>query len=255
MHRITHHIPTFLFFVFIGTLIYNLVAFPFSANNRYKAYFQQTVDLETGINKVTLVGLEEYIRPIISEIPSAASQFVKCTTREEIRSGLSFCSWEGLAPKVVANIPDGAPPEIGYKDWISYNVSRASGRNSATFHISGRDTRACIIRFDRPFSDFNVHGASRDGKYDKVPESGSDQIKLWHRDWDKEWVVDVEWAVSESKRPGEEGIEGRVVCLWSDHNVEGTIPALDEVQRFMPEWTSVVKLMDGLVEGSKPFIL
>jgi hypothetical protein len=33
------------------------------------------------------------------------------------------------------------------------------------------------------------------------------------------------------------------------------MPALDEVQRFMPPWTSAVKMMDGLVEGSKRFII
>ena len=88
-----------------------------------------------------------------------------------------------------------------------------------------------------------------------MPESGSDQIKLWHRDWDKEWVVDVDWPVSEGKLPGDEGREGRVVCLWSDHNGEGAIPALDEVQRFAPSWTSIVKVMDGLVEGSKTFVV
>jgi hypothetical protein len=256
MHRITHHIPTFLFLVFIGTLIYNLVAFPFSANNRYKAYFQQTVDLDTGNNTVTLSGLEEYIRDIISYIPSATGQSISCTARPEIRDGLSFCSYEGIAPKVVDNVAEGVPPEKGYKDWLSFNVTRADGENKARFHVSGRDTRACIIRWDEPFTAFHVHGAaSNDGKWDDVPETGSDQIKLWHRDWDREWVVDVEWPVSEGKKPGEEGRSGRVVCLWSDHNELGVMPALDEVQRFMPPWTSAVKMMDGLVEGSKRFII
>ena len=255
-HRITHHIPTFLFLIFIGTLIYNLVAFPFSANNRYKAYFQQTVDLDSGLNHVTLAGIEEYIRDIITYIPSAAGQPISCTSRPSIRDGLSFCSYEGPAPKVVKNVKEGIPPEKGFQDWLSYNVTRAKGENKATFHISGRETKACIIRWDEPFAAFHVHGAaSSDGKWADVPDSGSDQIKLWHRDWDREWVVDVEWPVSEGKKEGDEGRSGRVVCLWSDHNELGTIPALDEVQRFAPEWTSIVKLMDGLVEGSKAFIV
>ncbi|TGO46036.1 hypothetical protein BOTNAR_0618g00030 [Botryotinia narcissicola] len=110
IHRLTHHIPTFFFLVFIGTLIYNLVAFPFSPNNRYKAYFQQTVDLDTGINKVTLVGIEEYIREIIAYIPTAAGQTINCVENPRIRSGLSFCSYEGIAPKVVDNVVDGIPP-------------------------------------------------------------------------------------------------------------------------------------------------
>jgi hypothetical protein len=255
-HRITHHIPIFLFFVFVGTLIYNLVAFPFSSNNRYKAYFQQTMDLNTGLNHVTLVGIEEYIRNIITYIPSAAGQPISCTTRPSIRDGLSFCSYEGLAPKVVNNIKEGIPDEKGYQDWLSYNVTRVKGENKAIFHISGVETKACIIRWDEPFTAFHVHGAApSDGKWADVPPSGSDQIKLWHRDWDQEWVVDVEWPVSEGKKEGDEGRSGRVVCLWSDQNELGKIPALDEVQRFAPEWTSVVKLMDGLVEGSKAFVV
>ena len=253
-HRITHQIPTFLFLIFTGTLIYSLVAFPFSAGNRYKAYFQQTVDLDSGINHVTLVGIEEYIRDIITYIPSAQGQPISCIERPAIRDGLSFCSFDGLAPKVVSNVRKGVPPEKGFEDWLSYNVTRPQGHNKATFNISGLETKACIIRWDEPFSAFQVHGAApSDGKWADVPESGSDQIKLWHRDWDREWVVDVEWPVSEGKKEGDEGRSGRVVCLWSDHNQPGTIPALDEVQRFAPEWTSIVKVMDGLVEGSKAF--
>jgi hypothetical protein len=256
MHRNPHGLPTFLFLVFIGTLIYNLLAFPFSSNNRYKAYFQQTVDLDSGLNHVTLVGIEEYIRDIITFIPSASGQHIDCTLRPSIRDGLSFCSYEGPAPQVVNNVKDGIPPEKGMADWLSYNVTRAKGENKATFHISGLETKACIIRWDEPFTAFHVHGAaSSNGKWADVPPSGSDQIKLWHRDWNREWVVDVEWLVSPGKNAGEEGRSGRVVCLWSDHNTPGTIPALDEVQKFAPAWTSVVKLMDGLVEGSKAFVV
>ena len=256
MHRITHHLPTFLFFVFIGTLIYNLVAFPFSSNNRYKAYFQQTVDLDSGINRVTLTGIEEYIREIITYIPSASGQTIDCKTRPMIRDGLSFCSYEGIAPKVVDNINHGIPPEKGMADWLTYNVTRVEGENKATFHISGLETKACIIRWDEPFTAFHVHGAaSNDGRWSDVPDTGSDQIKLWHRDWNREWVVDVEWPVSRGKNPGDEGRSGRVVCLWSDHNMPGAIPALDEVQKFAPDWTSTVKMMDGLVEGSKAFVV
>jgi len=256
MHRITHHIPIFLFFVFIGTLIYNLTAFPFSPNNRYKAYFQQTVDLDTGLNRVTLVGLEQYIRQIIAFVPSAAGQDITCTKDPQVRSGVDFCSYDGSAPSVVKNVQDGIPPELGYKDWLHYNVTRSPAQNKATFHISGQETKACILRFDDPFSAFHVHGAApSDDKWADVPDTGSDQIKLWHRDWDREWVLDVEWPVSEGKKVGEEGRSGRVVCLWADHNWPGTIPALDEVEGFAPEWTSIVKLMDGLVEGSKRFVV
>ncbi|XMA08059.1 hypothetical protein WAI453_000850 [Rhynchosporium graminicola] len=256
MHRITHHVPTFFFLIFIGTLIYNLVAFPFSANNRFKAYFQQTVDLDSGINRVTLAGIEEFVRDIITEIPSAAGQNISCTSKNTVRQGLSQCTWGGIPPRVVDNVEEGVPPEKGYKDWMKFQVTRAKNSNKATFNISAVDTKACIIRFNDPFTAFTVHGAAKpNGKWDNVPESGSDQIKLWHRDWDREWIVDVEWPVSEGKTEGDEGRSGRVVCWWSDHNHSGTIPALEEVQRFMPQWAVVTKLADGLVEGSKAFIV
>lgn len=255
IHRFTYHVPSFLFLVFIGTLIYSLVAFPFSANNRFKAYFFQTVDLETGQNQVTLLGLEKYIREIIASIPSAAGQTIACVPRGDIRSGVQFCSWEGIAPLIVPSSPAGVPPEKGYADWLSFNVSRTAGHNVARFVVSGQNTRACVLRFDRPIKDFTVLGGSKDDRFDAVPEMGSDQIRLWHREWSKPWTVDVEWPVGYGKQPGEEGMEGKVVCLWSDDNVEGVIPALDEIRRFAPYWSAVTKAQDGLVEGVKRFVV
>jgi len=160
MHRVGHVLPTLLFVVFLSTLVYNLVSFPFSGTNRYKTYFQQTVDLDSGLNQVTLVGIEEYIREIIAYVPSAAGQTISCTTRPEIRSGLSFCSYSGVAPKVVDDVKNGVPPEKGYEKWLTYNVTRVPGQNKATFHISGKETKACILRFDDPFSAFHVQGAT-----------------------------------------------------------------------------------------------
>jgi hypothetical protein len=253
-HRITHHIPTFIFLVFIGTFLYSILAFPFSPNNRYKAYFQQTVDLETGQNRVSISGLEEYVRPIIASLPSASGQAIECTSGR-YRSELKSCSFEGLPPKVVDNTPAGAPPEKGYAHWLSFNATRPRNQNYARFTILGRNTRACTLRFNRAIKDYHVEGSGSDERFDRVPEQGSDQIRLWHREWDQPWIVDVEWGVSDGKAPGDEGMEGRVVCLWSDDNVDGVIPALDEVRRFAPAWSAVTKWSDGLVEGSKGFIV
>ena len=65
--------------------------------------------------------------------------------------------------------------------------------------------------------------------------------------------MDVEWPVGDGKAMGEEGREGRVVCLWSDANRQGVIPSLEEARRFVPEWVGISKLADGLVEGSMEF--
>src|SRR5437016_5954298 len=118
LHRFTFHIPMFLFLIFVGTLIYNLVAFPFSANNRLKVYFIQDVDLDTGKNNVSLTGVHDYVRSIMETIPSAAGQDIQCLYDTRGKAGLTKCPWEGLAPKVVKNVSDGEPPENGYRDWL-----------------------------------------------------------------------------------------------------------------------------------------
>lgn len=70
--------------------------------------------------------------------------------------------------------------------------------------------------------------------------------------------MDVKWDIDGQGEGGEEegvgdGLDGRVVCMWSDANEWGAIPALDEVRRFALVWVAVTKNQDGLVEGSKAF--
>ena len=249
LHRLTYHIPTFLLLVLIGTLIYNLVAFPFSTNNRLKYHFVQTVDLESGLNEVTLAGIGgPYLRDTIKNIPSAAGQDLNCTKEPE---GLTKCSWNGLPPRVVENAHPNLPPEIGYSDWLSFNVTRIEGKNEAHFHIVGRNTRACKITFESPISDFSVDGAGHDSRFQSVPEGGSKEVRLWSRTWEKPWDVNIKWENPEGKG----GLDGKVVCLWSDANESGVIPPFDEIKRFTPDWVAITKLGDGLVEGSKPFMI
>jgi len=254
LHRFTYHIPVFLLSILIGTLIYNLVAFPFSAGNRLKVYFIQEVDLESGINRVSLTGVQPYVRDIINHIPSASGQDVDCSAASRGKAGLTTCTWEGLPPRVVRNVPDGAPPSLGYRSWLGYNISKF-GENRAKFRLYGLNTRACKLVFDKPIFDFSVRGASVDDRFERVPLRGSQEIRLWHRDWEEPWDVEVRWPVSEGKAGGSEGRDGKVVCLWSDDNGVGVIPALDEVRKFVPEWVAISKLADGLVEGEKKFVV
>lgn len=250
LHRFHYPIPTLLFLICIGTVIYNLIAFPFSANSRLKVYFLQQVDLDTGINEVSLTGLMPYVKDIIFTIPSAAGQKPNCTTPDySARSGLTKCRWEGIPPDVRNGhgLPRPISPEKGYKSWLSYNVSLAkSNATEATFHINGKNTRACRILFDRPIKDFNVTGYASDPRFPRVGKKGCTSIRLWSREWDSRWKVDVSWE-------GGGGLDGKVVCLWSDANDPKTIPAFEEVLRFMPVWSMATKLSDGLVEGSKVF--
>lgn len=256
LHRYTFHIPTFLLLVFAGTLIYNLVAFPFSPTNRLKLYFIQTVDLDTGINEVSLTGIgDPYLMETINNLPSSAGRHINCSPSSTGKAGLTKCAWEGLPPRVVPNTHPEVPPKYGYSEWLSFNVSRNVSTNEASFHLSGRNTRACKIVFNSPISDFSVDGSGEDNRLKRVSEEGSKEIRLWSRTWEKPWDVKVRWAVSEGKQAGEEGLDGRVVCLWSDENETGIIPALDEVRHFAPEWVAVTKADVGLVEGSKAFLV
>ncbi len=257
LHRYTYHIPLFLMLVFAGTTIYNLTAFPFSANNRLKLYFVQEVDLDTGVNTVSLTGIDPktgpFLKDAITSLPSSAGQEPSCTPSKR-RRDLTECSWHGLPPRVVPDTHPDVPPEIGYANWLTFNATRApDGATSARFQVSGRETRACKILFNRPISDFSVAGADEHSRFRKVSEHGASELRWWTRTWEKEVDVTVRWDAGD----GDEGVglDGRVVCLWSDANESGVIPALDEARRFAPTWVAIANAGQGLVEGSKAFLV
>jgi hypothetical protein len=255
LHRYTYHIPTFLLLVCVGTAIYNLVAFPFSPNNRLKLYFLQTVDLDTGANEVLLTGINSrYLDEAVRSIPSAAGQTPKCS-ESLYRKDLIQCGWKGLPPRVVRNTSADVPPSLGYADWLSFNVTRDPSKTEAHFHLWGRDTRACKITFTSPISDFSVEGAADDKRFSRATPAGNREIRLWSRTWEKPWNVTVRWEVSLDEPDRGDGLDGRVICLWSDDNESGTIPALDEIRHFAPDWVAISKTSDGLVEGSKAFLI
>ncbi|KAF3491591.1 uncharacterized protein GIQ15_01108 [Arthroderma uncinatum] len=238
IHRLTYHIPTFLLFVLIGTLVYNLVAFPFSHSNRLKVAFLQEMDLDTGNTQASLVGVEPYIHDIVHAIPSTAGKDISCTSKGY--GGRTKCSWDGLKPKVA---------DAKYKDWISYNISQPLDSKHARFEISGKNTRSCRLLFDSPVADFNVLGSVVDKRIPHTGPKGVSEIRLWSRNWENTWTVDVEWAKKSDNR------QGKVMCIWSDDNDLRVIPALDEIRNFAPAWATITKLRDGLVEGSHSFKL
>ncbi|MGI4850436.1 MAG: hypothetical protein ACRYGR_00605 [Janthinobacterium lividum] len=282
LHRFSSRVPFFLFLVFLGTLIYNLLAFPFSPENRLKVYFQQELDLASGINTVSLTGLDGYIQTAVDSLPSATGQRVNCTV-STLRSGLTKCAWTGLAPHVVGALPSHnstrrSPSTITavspttpswqseYRTWVSVNATRLNTtENSAVFTISGQHTRACKLVFDAAVADYSVEGAApHDDRFAKVPKEGTKEIRLWHREWDRPWIVKVRWEAEggtgrngRGERGSVErvGLEGKAVCLWSDANEAGVIPALDEATKYLPAWVTATKASDGLVEGFKRFRL
>lgn len=275
MHRVTHHIPTFLLCVFIATLVYNLVAFPFSSNNKYKAFWQQTVDLDTGISTVKLGGIEEYLRLIIAELPSAAGKTVECRD-STTRVGITDCAYDGsdIAPNVAGNVLDGVPPQKGYTDLVSIDVTPGGSPGLVKLRVDAKNTKSCYLKFAKPIKRFTVAGGTAwDDRFGRIPDAGLNHILLWRRDWDKTWEVDVEWeaeasavgvienvngtvgdtGMDELKPRVAAGLDGNVTCIWSDINTPGTIPALDEAIQYAPAWAVITKFAAGLVEGTKSF--
>lgn len=259
IHRITHHIPIFLLVVFIAALIFNLAAFPFSESSRYKVYWRQTIEIgedSSNNNKICYTGIEEYLHPIIAEMPSSFGKEVTCEV-EKKRTGTRTCCYDGSS--VVPNVNGNG--ETDFDKLVSVHATRGEG-NKAQIGVNAKNTKACFLEFKTPISGFHVHGSSGwDDRFGQYPEAGIQNLKLWRRDWEKEWVVDVEWKDEKSGGGDDDekleardsGLEGTVVCMWSDANIPGTIPALDEALKFSPTWAAITKFSEGLVEGRRAF--
>lgn len=261
IHRLTRHLPILLLCACIGTTVYNLVAFPFSESNRLTLFFLQEIDLSSSsprsnisTSRASLTGIPPYVHDVISALPSANGQDISCApSGEKVK-----CSWTALEPHVI----DGPDQPV---DWLSYNITEitpgsistpgftpgfAPRSASARFEISAQNTRACKIVFSTPVPSFHVHGSAYDPRFPHEDNhGGTREIRLWSRTWDRMWTVDVVFPEKEK----ENVLRGRVVCLWSDQNQQGTVPALDEVRQYSPVWVGVTKLGDGLVEASKGF--
>ena len=285
LHRITHHLEYFCIAVFLTTFIFNLSAFPFTSDARLKVYFQQDYNLESGANLVSIVGVEKYVRLIIeNELPSAYRKQITCT-KDPIRDGLVRCSWEGLPPHVapgkrqewvqrrvrrtgkqeatieVKGLETRACKLLFDKPIFGLKVNGAmervgvdNGPNEFT------DTEAELTHLRHYPGHYPQKGGSLTGPqglppYEKrspIYPGGTTSIRLWSREWESGWSVDVSWNAPNMTEPTtaeEPGLTGKVVCLWSDVNQKGTIPAWDELVDFAPVWAVGSKLADGLVEA------
>jgi hypothetical protein len=275
IHRVTHHVPTFLLLVFIGTFIYNLAAFPFSVNHRFKFYFQEVVDLDKGTDYTTITGLEDFIRPVISSLPSVAGREPEC--KEYKARDLTACSYDSssLSPHLVNNRT--------VEELISVSFPDSSDRLTTSITVDALETRICYLDFSRPVYGFSVEGGlDRDSRFGALPEEGFKNIQLWRRGWEGAWNVTLQLTAHGRKssddapeaRPVEsaldyqeelkraayfdseddkEGLKVLVRCAWSDANQPSTIPAIHELERYMPTWATLSKGNVGLVEVWKRF--
>ncbi|KAK6208689.1 peptidase family m28 family [Colletotrichum tabaci] len=275
IHRASFYLPLFLLLIFFISLIYNLVAFPFSAENRLKVRFQQTLDLDRTTSIVSFTGLEKYTRQLIAELPSGAGQPVHCTRG----AGLSSeCHYNGAA--VMPHLPqftDSLSADFSegkYADLVTVNISHSNSSKKAEFFIDAVESKSCTLTFDTPVS-FHVHGsAGIDPIFSQPTEQGVVKLTLWRRDSSIPWTVDVESLESRAVSSGvpfessghaietvhedlrvrkSAELSGTIACQWSDANVLGTIPAFDEALQFSPDWIAVTKAAVGLVEAEKKF--
>ncbi|WPG98585.1 vacuolar membrane protease [Acrodontium crateriforme] len=276
IHRFPYQVPSFLFAIFVGCLIYLLLTFPFSRDARLKAYFVQNVDLDNSINTVSLIGIDGYMQQIVAEIPSAAGQTMNCSLGLTTRG--TTCQWHGPAPSVVPaertkNMSKPDAPAM--KEWLDYNITTYTNASQpkATFFLQGKNSKACRIMFDTPVDSVEIADAAVDPRLSTVAKDGSTLVTLFSREWAKTFKVTVTWPASTNQRltidgkkdsKGKDGKgsdvddketklgqSGRVVCMWNDVSQPGVIPAYDELIRFMPVWSGLTKNGDGLVEGYK----
>lgn len=274
LHRVTYHVPTFLFLIFIGCLVYNLLAFPFSRDARMKFYFVQSVDVETGGNRVALTGIDGYLQDIIAELPSAAGQHVKCGETSwptATREGLQTCTWHGLTPNV-APFGDASASTSHLPAYANHTVPTYRALNiTSPAPSTPKDNSTALITFwaansksarlifdpDHPITRLRILNASDpDPRYRRVStEHPAAEVRLFSRDFEKEFALEVGWEGGAAK-----GKKGRVEFLWDDVDLpvkggDSAIPALNEVWRFAPVWSVPSKAGDGLVEGVREFVV
>ncbi|KAH7362854.1 putative zinc metalloprotease [Plectosphaerella cucumerina] len=230
IHRVSFHVPiTILSLIFIGSLLYNLIAFPFSAESRYKVYFQQDLYLENGTTAVKISGVEEYVRQIIPSLPSSSGKEIECERQKD--GFLSECRYDGAA----------LAPFEKHKDLITVDLSRGDSGKTVTLSIDAKNSKICSLNLEKPIHKFAIRkGADIDPRFGQFPDEGVKSISLFRRDTKKPWVVEVET----------EHAKGTVECQWDE---AGKIPAYVEALQYSPVWVAFTKTRSGLLRGVQPF--
>ncbi|KDR83005.1 hypothetical protein GALMADRAFT_57870 [Galerina marginata CBS 339.88] len=122
--------------------------------------------------------------------------------------------------------------------------------SSSRLRVKGMYTRACRLYFDSsPVHEYSVRSSRR---LSRVGPKGVKDVRLWSRTWENEFRVDVDWA-NGTHRGETVGMNGRIACEWEVGDTTPKIPALEEVLAFLPEWATVSKFGDGLVEAWTKF--
>ncbi|KDQ61200.1 hypothetical protein JAAARDRAFT_32197 [Jaapia argillacea MUCL 33604] len=285
-----------LLLTFILTTLYTYTANPFSQEAPFKIFFQQTLTFNQTSSDFTaltsLTGSRSYLeRGIVTELPSSWGQKVTCGEEDVLRPGLTTCVWEGgllpspgkhsqsslsspsdqkeQQPSLSAMVE--SSPSTTLSDWLEFDAKRVNG-SSALISIRGVNTRACKIYFDNVnVTSFNVREGGTKGMQSgyPIPPEGLKELRLWSRDWEKKFEVEVSFTPSSSYSSSASSphftVEARAACSWAEYEsgmagVElpddarrARIPAYEEVLAFLPTWAVATKRADALVEVSVPF--
>lgn len=276
-HRMHGGLTFVVVVVFIVMLVYSWTVFPFTREAPLRTFFQQRLDLEIPTyasphgpvihTETLLTAPHDFVDHIIPALPSSFNKELTCETDNRFRKGLRTCRWdsrsllpspgESDAAVLARNNLTSTSHATRASDWLAATFKRKAGY-SATVTIRGVNTRTCRLQFDAPISSYYVHGSS--GRMQpgyEVPPEGITDLVLWSREWDREFVVDIQWNGTQ------ETMEGRASCEWMEyasgtaggpHAVIGAqIPALEELIRFAPLWAIPTKWTIGLVEAGGRF--
>ncbi|KAG1793225.1 hypothetical protein EV424DRAFT_1606114 [Suillus variegatus] len=240
----------------------HLPCIPILARNTAQDYFAQSVDLDTSRVVTALTGPRQFLSTaIIPRFPSAFDQPINCTNAPD-KLGLQTCKWEvgdAFVPSPGRNKRHyGQGPTSSLEKWVTTSIKR-TGPNSARIKVQGLNTRSCTLEFaGKRVKRFSLSGDGGKGLQggSEVPEDGLEQIRLWSRDWEKEFEVDVDFAGSEDEKA-----TGRVSCGWAEYEsatvgggrTGGKIPSLEEVLLFLPEWAVVTKSSAALFDAGWEF--
>ncbi|KAH7141243.1 putative zinc metalloprotease [Dactylonectria estremocensis] len=282
IHRVTHHVPLFLLCIFVGTFIYNLLAFPFSDGHRFKFYFQQVLDLDDRTNIVTISGLEKFSREVIKTLPVASGQEISCGPTPD--RALQDCLYDAssLPPKLAGG--------KSIEELVTLTPLASNSTHPIRFQVDAADTRICYITTSKGFWRFAIDGApSIDSRFGDNIRGDLTDIQLTRRNWTLPWNITIYpeedskstlpnsgnskalEEVQDSDVPGDGELKARAVgqssglvrqatpwdikvsCAWSDVNSPGTLPAFDELIKYIPTWATATKKNVGLVEVRKTF--
>ncbi|KAG8767687.1 hypothetical protein FRC15_005525, partial [Serendipita sp. 397] len=262
-HLISRKVFFTVAFLFIALSAYNLVAFPFSDHKRVKFFYTQNLDLDTGVNHVQLLGVQPALRNALERIPSAKQVEANLTWSTDPVRGLGEAKWTSLSPRMSSK-------EAPYA-WDDLVVSSAKRIDAdvAIFTLRGKKTKSCVMRFDQNVIEVHVRRAGSDRDYTSIPihddndmevVPGSDYfmppkgvplVQLFSREWDTTFEVKVRWnttAVDSEKQSLWQTFfarrekwprqTGRIGCQWHE-NIEGRLPALDELFEHLPNWATL----------------